>query len=205
LSYLLAARHVIETGRRDERLSDVAVPALYLQRHALEVELKSWIEACDEIEHDRAWLKLLQVNRRARRPLLVGAKALHHYHLDLWASLRTKVHALGFGRLPGIVRRVCDRVAKLEARAPERFRYRKVQFGKSRLRVKGAKSPPYREAFPKPLRLPVVELQNELEEVFSTVFHFEIVDSGDGKTLATRLGYECYALSQTIGENYLWK
>lgn len=76
-----------------------------------------------------------------------------------------------------------------------------VQFGKHRAKGKPV---PFREAFPKRVLLPVIELQNELEEVFSAVFHFEVVDAPAGKTLATRLGYECYALSQIIGQNYLW-
>ena len=68
LSYLLAARHVIAAGQEAHRLSEVALPAAYLQRHALEIELKSWLAVVYDITRSAEWLMLLKSDPDADPP-----------------------------------------------------------------------------------------------------------------------------------------
>jgi hypothetical protein len=68
-AYLLAARYVIEGGHSDKRQNEVALPGVYLQRHALEIALKDLIETTRGINAGGAWQTLLKVGPQRAQAL----------------------------------------------------------------------------------------------------------------------------------------
>jgi hypothetical protein len=207
LSYMLAARHVIDRAEADERLAEIALPAAYLQRHALELLLKDALSAAYEIERDRRWLTNLRKNRRAKRPPETHVVPSWHSHGELRKLLCAALKEINFGPLPWVVTSMCARIARAEARAPERYRYQMVEFNKKRRKGKKHRKKKLKEAFGKRETLEIIATQNLLEATFQKVFHFDkAIMSIDGSkkkpNLGTSLSYECHALSSTIVQNY---
>jgi hypothetical protein len=193
LSYLLAARHVIAAGQASSGLSDVALPAAYLQRHALEVELKWWLSVLCEISRSSQWLDLLRNDPNADPPPEAPVP-LTHSHLELCARLEAAVKVARWpDPMPPAVRDVAEQVAREEADAPERYRY-------DRVKVSGSKV--LEDAFKKRTRLPIVETQHALEDVFRDVFHFDNDKADDQQTWGTQLIVEVDGLGQCIAQKY---
>ncbi|MEI9950794.1 MAG: hypothetical protein WDO74_17895 [Pseudomonadota bacterium] len=197
LSYLLAARHVIEAGARDGQLNEIALPAAYLQRHALELELKSWIASAFRLKDYYDWDNRHGVNPMA---LLADPRTveLTHNHQELCAHLNAALADVNVGPLPEVVTQVAGRIVAAEAEAPERFRYSMVAFGK-----KAKKKAPLKEAFESQETIAIVATQNELERVFEDVFFFDDGDiPEDQQNLATQLGHAIHEMHQILASNY---
>jgi hypothetical protein len=189
LSYLLAARHVIEAGQRDARLSEVALPAAYLQRHALETGLKALLSTAYFIDKYDRWHDLLKVDAQADPP--AGAEVpAKHSHLFLRDRLKAALDSGGHEPLPDEVSQLCEEVAKQEAGAPERYRVTRTPKG------------PLEDAFPDEVKLPIVEMQQAMEDVFERFFQFDPYADSDQKTWGGRLAYDAYASEQIVVQNY---
>jgi hypothetical protein len=112
-SYLLAARYVIECGRRDGRQNEVALPVAYLQRHALEVGLKDLLQSACAIKADRAWLEALKLDGKAPRPAVKKVKHHHDFHCLLrW--LRKALEEIQYGDVPAEFGTLADKVSAVE-------------------------------------------------------------------------------------------
>ena len=190
LSYLLAASYVVEAAQKDARVSEVALPAAYLQRHALEAQLKEVLTTVYRIEKYTLWLDLLQTDGSANPPPEREVK-LEHSHLVLRNLLQQALTAGNHEPLPEEVSQLCDEVSKQEAGAPERYRYHTVRRGR------GPKAP-LEESFPQTETLPIVEMQQRMEGVFKRCFHFDPHKDADQETWYGRLTYKAYELGQMV-------
>jgi hypothetical protein len=89
LSYLLAARYVLDRATEAKTLNEIALPVAYLQRHAFELALKQIVNCGDT--GDRANLVWPQLRRECFSRLAYSGK---HAIEDAWEALRFHVHAL---------------------------------------------------------------------------------------------------------------
>ncbi len=182
LSYLLAARHVLEAGERERRVNEVALPAAYLQRHAFEVALKDVIETARVLKTDEDWLNALKADPKARRSKPEEVPFVHAFD-QLLALLREALAAISFGEPP---KEVVDTVARLratEGHEPSRLRYLTVRRGE--------------RSFPGSVTLRVGETQDLLEHVFERVFAYQGTEVVE-ENLVTSLAHEGMALDQAI-------
>lgn len=182
LSYLLAARYVIERGQEARGQNEVALPAAYLQRHAFEVALKDLIESVFTIKADTEWLAALETNARAPRPQQ-SEVALTHDFKKLVDLLRSALAEIGYGDIPTEVVTMASRLIDVESFKPDRLRYSKTQDGSA--------------SFPDAILVQVGETQEQLEALFKKVFVYQD-DAGATQTLVTDLSHDGMALDQAI-------
>ena len=182
LSYLLAARHVLEAGERERRLNEVVLPAAYLQRHAFEIMLKDTIDAAYAVRQDLDWLEQLQKDAAAKPARPKRAPAVHPLN-DLVSELREALVALEFPVVPDDVVTMAQRLTTTEAGDPTRTRYLTRKDGKPN--------------FPDALVLPVGETQDALEALFAQVFAYQGTE-GEDWNLVTSLANEGEATTQAI-------
>jgi len=181
LSYLFAARHVLEGAERERRLNEVALPAAYLQRHALEVALKDTIGTAFAIKRDEGWLEGLKRDPKAR-PASPREIPFTHDLKRLLGILREALAAIGFGDVPAQIVALAERLGAVEQFEPTRFRY---------LTLKGGA-----RSFPEPVLLLVGETQDLLEALFEGVFTYQGTEPDEN--LVTSLAHEGMALDQAI-------
>lgn len=189
LSYLLAASYVVKAAQEDARVSEVALPVAYLQRHALEAQLKDVLETVYRIEKYTLWLNLLQTDVAASPPTEREVKP-EHSHLVIRDLLQQSLTDGNHEPLPEEVSQLCEEVSKQEAGAPERYRYHMVKRGRGR-------KVPLEESFPQTVALPIVEMQQKMEGVFERCFHFDPHKDADQVTWYGRLYYKAYEIGQT--------
>lgn len=175
-SYLLAARYVLEGGERSGRLSEVVLPAAYLQRHALEVELKDIIDGAREITADKKWLE-----GPVSAPYPTPEPAEQTHDLDkLLGAARTALAEAAQDAMPQSVVDLVSELDKLDNDAPDRLRYRRIKLKKP----KGN----WQKSFPEPTRLPVVDTQERFEAIY--LEHLLFVSSTDEPNFGSRLVLE---------------
>jgi len=182
LSYLLAARHVIEKGSVEHRLNEVALPVAYLQRHAYEVALKGVLEASYRLKTDEAWLQLLKADPRAERPTQTKVPPQHRFD-ELLKLLAGALAEINYGGVPSEVQEMSKRLGQVEDFEPTRLRYLTLRSGA--------------QSFPQSVLLHVGETQEQLEAVFENVFVYKDV-AGANENLVTSLAYEGMAMDQAL-------
>lgn len=182
LAYLLAARYTIESAREDGVQNELAMPAVYLQRHALELAFKDLIGGARSIREDRLRLDALKVDRNARPELPPQLDLKEHRLRILVKMLREELSEIGYGEVPQGFTDVVDRLITIERGDPTRLRYSRGSDGKS--------------SFPKRLSIPIGELQTALEALFDKHIRDRPWVGDDG--LGTQLGEEGMALSQEL-------
>jgi hypothetical protein len=184
LSYLLAARHVIEKGSVESRLNEVALPAAYLQRHAYEVALKDVLETAYMLKRDETWLQMLKASPKAKPPTQTKVPPEHRFD-ELLNLLGVALAEIDYGGVPPEVQEMSKRLGQVEDFEPTRLRYLKLRSGA--------------QSFPNPVLLHVGETQARLEAVFENVFVYKHVE-GANENLVTSLAHEGMALDQAIRE-----
>ena len=183
-SYLLAARHVIESGERENRVGEVCLPAAYLQRHALEVELKYLLSAAYSIERDRKMYFALDDDITSR--LSVKEPPETHEFQPLLKLLHAALVEIDFQQsLPDKVSTVSKQLTKDEKKQHTRFRYLRDR--------KGA------ESFPEAETVPIFERQHALEDLFATVFLSDYpIPEVPPTTFGGMLAMECDHMAQAL-------
>lgn len=183
LAYLLAARHVIAEGEREQRLREVALPVAFLQRHAMELALKDLLETAYEIQRDRGWLAALQQDSDAEPGVRKTAPFKHDFK-KLRKLVRGALKAIGFD-LPDDIDAMTMKLGTVEMFDPSRFRY-----------LTGADG---EKSFPESEVLHVGQVQADLEALFEKHFHFQGFDRPNTEwNLATDLAAEGEYLTQAI-------
>ncbi len=182
LSYLLAARHVLEAGERENKVSEVALPTAYLQRHAFEVAVKDVAHTALVIRRDERWLAELTQDASAR-PGDIGGVPFIHSLSALVGVLRDALAQIGFGEVPAEIVAVAEQLGEAEQFEPTRFRYLNDR--------SGARS------FPHETFLNVGEAQERLETLFENVFEYQDVEV-EKENLVTALAHHGMGLDQAI-------
>jgi hypothetical protein len=181
LSYLLAARYVIQSGQADRRQNEVALPTAYLQRHAFEIALKDLRDQARRIKVDYAWLAALRLDSKAAAPNVPKLK-FEHDLATLLAQVGTALAEIDYGDVPPEFAELVDRMAALERSDPTRVRYATGKDGKT--------------SFPSPVEIPVGETQERLEQLFAKHLHWNLGD--DGEALGAQLSQEGQYLAQEL-------
>jgi hypothetical protein len=182
LSYLLAARHVIEKGVVESRLNDVALPVAYLQRHAFEVALKNVLETAYMLQAEEAWLQLLQADAKAKRPTRTKVPLEHDFG-KLLRLVGTALADINCGSVPPELEAMAKRLGEVEVFEPTRLRYANLRTGAP--------------SFPDEVLLRVGETQEQLEAIFEKIFVYNDAE-GSEENLTTSLAHEGMALDQAI-------
>jgi hypothetical protein len=181
LSYLLAARHVIESAQ--PHLSEVALPTAYLQRHAVEIELKDILSTARSIAQDDAWFELLRTNEQAEPPA-VNPVPPDHNLLRLLKDAQEAVNAIGLNPLPMALAVMSTTLTTLEKSDPTRMRYLRSRKGDNQ--------------FPSSEVLPIVEHQNELEALFADLVFVAGKPDDPNQNYGTRLAWACEFAAQPL-------
>jgi hypothetical protein len=180
LSYLLAARHVIEAGERDRQLNEVALPAAYLQRHALEVAIKDVTDRAYVLKHGTDRLAALKTDPSATGGEIMKCRFIHALNKVL-DEMRNALAAIGY-KVPFEVATMVTRLGAAEADEPTRFRYLTLKKGGRSLEAE--------------FILPVGETQDLLEDLFDRELRFNEAASPQG--LVTGMAFEGMWLDQEI-------
>lgn len=189
LSYLLGARYTLEGGIARDRLSEVALPAAHLQRHAVEVRLKEIISTARGIDLDYRWLELLEKDPNAKVPSFEEPSDVHWFHL-LVPEAENALKAIHFDALPDSLTQMCIKLANLDKREktgkPDhtRMRYLRTRKGEAQ--------------FPEVQVLPLIEHQNELEAIFSDLVYDERQLEPADQNWGTRLAWEARLSMQEL-------
>jgi len=189
LSYLLAARYTLEGAIAVGRLSDVVLPVAHLQRHAVEVEVKSITSTARSIAQDRLWWSLLDQDDQAEPPSVKPPSNVHVFD-DLLPEAAAALKEIDFDELPKALIDVCQKLTNLETREAEgkpdytRLKYLSDKRGK--------------EQFPKRYEVPLVEHQNELEALFLDLVYVHGQPEAD-QNWGTRLVMQGEYVSQPLG------
>lgn len=182
LSYLLAARQVIEAGQRDQRSNEVALPVAYLQRHALEVAIKHVLGVVFGIKASEDWLEALRQDPNADAENAKEVPFTHDFK-ELLSELKRWLAAINFGDPPQEVVDAAYRLGAAEQFEPTRFRYLTKRGGA--------------RSFPTEIVLPIGETQALLEELFKNVFEYRETHS-DEENLVTSLTHYWMGLDEQI-------
>ncbi|RMP45686.1 hypothetical protein ALO95_200160 [Pseudomonas syringae pv. antirrhini] len=170
-SYLYATQTLIEKGREERNLDDLGVPAFYLQRHTLELLLKSvlsWLYCIDDLQKQL-------VDPDFQPDVVTREKALHkHNHRKLLEMVLTSAAALKLPRPPIALTNLVERFSSLES-TDTWARY-------STSRAKGRENV---EHLKDEVVIPLVELQASLEEVAAIVIMREVDDPSYENALAS--------------------
>jgi hypothetical protein len=158
LSYMKSAAILVDHGVREGTLDDIALPAFYMQRHALELFLKrllSWIyDVADfrlRIGHDNRGVPTATQTDRYKRG----------HNLDsLLKDLRNTSTHFGFGEPPSEIAYLVRQVSSFEM-TDTWSRYERSE-RKDKTVVHHVK---------KEVVLPIVDIQMDLETLYSNVAH----------------------------------
>ncbi|MGH7434258.1 MAG: hypothetical protein ACRENE_01125 [Polyangiaceae bacterium] len=181
LAYLLAARYVVDSAEADKRQNETALPAVHLQRHALEVALKDLIATARAVKADGAWLEALKSEPHAPRPAVAPVPRKHDL-AKLVGLLRESLSEIGYGDVPATFLSVAERIKAIERDDPSRLRY--------------ATDSHDEESFRERILIPIGELQDELEAAFDAHLYLDSTFQIDN--LATNLAMEQLALEQAL-------
>lgn len=158
LSYMKSAAILINHGLHEKTLDDVALPAFYMQRHALELFIKrllSWLyemaEYRLELGHDNGGIPTMKQIERY--------KTKHNLDVLLKDLQDTSIH-FGFGEPPPEIARLVTQVGTFEM-TDTWSRYQ------SSVRKDGTVLHHVKEE----VVLPIVDLQRNLEALYSRVAH----------------------------------
>lgn len=198
LSYLFAARSLIEVGKSQRRLNALALPAAFMQRHALELAFKDVIETAEHIVRHGKWLDSLKEDSAANPPPITDDQIITHNFARLLVLLRVGLTAVGF-TLPDDFEIIANRLATIDNKEATRFRYLTT------LERSEEKAPSEMKRFK---RLPHFEditeiwledTQNELERLYETHLSFQGFDGTPSEwNLMTALFAELEAIDQRI-------
>lgn len=184
LSYLLAARHVLEAGERERRLNEVVLPAAYLQRHAMELALKGVLDAAYSLRRDEDWLERLKTDPKAKPGEAQKVPEKHPLNF-LVSKIRDALVAVRHPAMPDEVAAMAERLTEVEGSEPTRTRYLTLRNGE--------------QSFPKAVVLPVGETQDDLEGLFERVFEYQGMEGEPEQwNLVTSLAIEGEAVDQAI-------
>jgi hypothetical protein len=142
-------------------------------------------------QHTR-WLELLEQDDQADPPQAKDVPQ-EHAHLLLHDLLAAALADANLAAMPREVGDLCRAMAAEEANAPERYRYHRV-----RLKRKG----PLVDAFPETTTLPLVAMQESLEDVFERIFHFDPYKDDKQETWGGDLAYQAYLAERVVYDNY---
>lgn len=150
-SYLLSARALIDQGASAGTLDDIGLPAFYLQRHALELLLKTMLVWMLDIADMRAALanNAHRVDTELRHAVLYG-----HDHSTLLKRLHEWVARIEWEAPPGSLDDLVQRFKQIEI--TETW----ARYSSSR---KGRKGSPTIAHVPDERVIPLLALQRELE------------------------------------------
>lgn len=150
-SYLLSARALIDQGASAGTLDDIGLPAFYLQRHALELLLKTMLVWMLDIADMRAALanNAHRVDTELRHAVLYG-----HDHSALLKRLHEWVARIEWEAPPGSLDDLVQRFKQIEI--TETW----ARYSSSR---KGRKGSPTIAHVPDERVIPLLALQRELE------------------------------------------
>lgn len=179
LAYLFGARLILERAVHEKRINEVALPVAYLQRHAFELVLKDLLKLAYAMRADKIWLARLSRSRRATRPDEMRVK--HGHQLPkLTSDLVAALKAIGY-ELPSDVDTMSQKLARIDAGAPDRLRYSTTASGTL--------------SFPRPTVLAVTKTQEQLEALFAQSLAF---DKDDEENLATAMVLEAHGYTQAL-------
>ena len=110
-SYLQAAHLLIEQGKQRGNLDDIGLPAFYLQRHAVELLLKSLVSWMHGIRDLRIQLKSPEHERNLDK----GNQEIHtHDHVKLLLCVSSMAAELGFPKPPDQLEMLIKKMVGLE-------------------------------------------------------------------------------------------
>lgn len=173
LSYLLAARYVLQGADGHANHNEVVIPAAYLQRHAFELALKCLLDIYYDAEADRKWLEALDRDATAARPAPKQTKYDHKFG-DIIEKLCEALRSIDpLWNVPAEVEKMADSLVRAEREHRERLRYPRIG--------------PKEESWPKPFAIPITETQAELEGLFERHFVYRSHPLEPGDSLVTLL------------------
>lgn len=165
LSYLFAAHRLLRKAGEHRKLAETALPIRYLQRHALELELKEAINTAYAVKADERFLDALGKDSQTPWPERQFANDQTHDLDVLVNELDAALAAIDEGKTPDDVREVAAKITRIEGKKADRWRY---------LTLKRPKKKPKDEfpeqSFPTPRLMRLGEIQDELEKVFRRNF-----------------------------------
>lgn len=155
LSYLLAARMLLERAVETGRVNDVALPLAYLQRHAFELGLKTLIDVAYDVAADEERIDLV---KRGEAVDTVRSKRAPRIHPlpRLINDLRQALATIGYAPVPSELVELADVLSAVEEHEPTRLRYERV----------GRGDHPPMPSLPESRPFEVGSMQKRLEEVF---------------------------------------
>lgn len=177
-SYFRAADVLLGSKEVSESLNDFVLPLLYLQRHALEVLIKTAIDACAYLADERIMFD-------STAPPLKEAEFGHSLSKN-FRILSEHLGQLGYDVPTGVVE-VIAKIDAIEEEKPDRLRYSTVE---EKVAVKGKKPEKIRVAsFPNEKEVPIRGLQEEIRSIFRGL-------ADDEGSLLQNLSDECESLFQ---------
>lgn len=99
ISYLLAARQLLESGKTNSRIEDIAIPLSYLQRHALELAPKNLINLANHVKYQQQVIDDLRAGRFGPVQAPRTAPLVHDFSTIIQA-LQSALSGIGFGAPP---------------------------------------------------------------------------------------------------------
>lgn len=153
LSYLLAARFLVERSVRKQQEDLIALPATFLQRHALELGLKVLIDEGLSIGHEQRRIRALQAGERPDECAVPTAATTHSLKV-LVVHARTALGAVG-RVLPDDLAQLAEEFDARENGAHTRWRYSRIVSKKET-----------KDSFGAVTELRLLEMQEKLEAAF---------------------------------------
>jgi hypothetical protein len=194
MSYLLAARYVMERAEASETQNEVGLPTAYLQRHAFELALKHVLGMAVEIAADESWLAALRLNAHADRPTRRDVPFVHQLG-SLVRQVDVALAAIQYDPMPNAFTLMAERLVEAEQHEPTRLRYPEI-------RPKGGQVV---VGFPHSVMLAVGETQQQLELLFEEHLTYQGHEVDDvNVNLMTDLCYHCMSLDQSILASCHW-
>lgn len=182
-AYFRAARLLVE-ATADNR-PEMAVPCLYLQRHAVELACKYLIEFAFLIRAQRS-----QIDTLERTGEVSGGKAQQavtgHDLAELTTIMGDALNEIGYESPPQLVSLALE-LDKFEDGDPTRSRY-----------PAGRKGKYAEDSFPTPTIIPVVEWQRRLEVIEHDVFTTHVMPDEARRTICDDLYTEYDVNKQTL-------
>jgi len=164
LAYLRSSAILVNHGVREKCLDEIALPAFYMQRHALELFVKrllSWVYELAEFQEE-----LGQANQGVpSKKQLERAKGTHNLESLLQDLHSTSAH-FGFGDPPESISSLVRRVGTFE-----------ISETWSRYESAEKRDGTVVHHVDEEIELPIVEMQRDLEALYSEVAHRQDDDS----------------------------
>jgi hypothetical protein len=186
VSYLSAARCVLNDAMATGTLDQMGPPCLYLQRHAAELLLKKFIEACQHLESMESTL-------RTGHYVPPNAPATTHDLLQLVSRARNELAKRQLP-LPDSLANVATEIARFEDGDATRSRY-----------DRGARGRGYEtSSFPKEVLVPLRDWQEALEDVFQHIIIREDFAKESDRTVVESLFESSKILGNKLRAAGLW-